>query len=248
MVIIYYMIFILDSMSVIINKESPIQIAITQAMKMLVLSLKHIKPATDEQHGFRVVTTENFLRNKYKKEIQEQGSSSSSRPQEPVSSSSSHSQDQASFISSRPQELVQEIFYNKIEETFKTSLSYSANFGTLVYAIMMAMTIHCFVKDEDAIRLAPYNSCHISQFLLQNFQMEKDMLIPSPLASHTVLEDPDDALKTGFSKLFTQEHLQNIHSSYFGPKGVSEKTLKEHPLHRVILRLIPKDGTFPLKT
>ncbi|KAI8875530.1 hypothetical protein K501DRAFT_280286, partial [Backusella circina FSU 941] len=85
-------------------------------------------------------------------------------------------------------------------------------------------------------------------FFPKDFQMEKDMPIPSPLTSHTVLEDPDDAPKADFSRLFTQEHLQNIHSSYFGPKGISEKTLREHPLHRAILRLIPKDGTFPLKT
>ncbi|KAI8881344.1 hypothetical protein K501DRAFT_189219, partial [Backusella circina FSU 941] len=143
---------------------------------------------------------------------------------------------------------VQEVFYNKIEETVKTSSSYSANFGALVYAIMMAMGRHCFVKDEDTVRPAPFNSGHVSRFLPKDFHLEKDMPIPSPLTSHTVLEDPDDALKADFSRLFTQEHLQNIHSSYFGPKGISEKTLGEHPLHRAILRLIPKDGTFPLKT
>ncbi|KAI9476244.1 MAG: hypothetical protein EXX96DRAFT_540786 [Benjaminiella poitrasii] len=137
---------------------------------------------------------------------------------------------------------VKNIFFNKINKAIEESSDYTLKLSIVLFATMLSFKSHSFIiNDRDNVKIQPSAGAQLSSFFPSDFQntdaVKKD---PTPLTS---LSFPSiSKVKKYFQTLFSQEHLQHIHSYYFGAKGITKGSLEKNPVRSLLFQLIQKEA------
>ncbi|KAI8072092.1 hypothetical protein BDF21DRAFT_475493 [Thamnidium elegans] len=109
-----------------------------------------------------------------------------------------------------------------------------------VYKMIALLKTYTFVEDSNDIKLQQRRGRKLQDIFPTHYQLEENnnVFLPPPL-DYTCRER--QSLERDFSHLFTKYHLQLIHSTYFGPQGLREGTLKSRPFHASFLHVILRD-------
>ncbi|KAI9478496.1 MAG: hypothetical protein EXX96DRAFT_619431 [Benjaminiella poitrasii] len=137
---------------------------------------------------------------------------------------------------------VKNIFFNKINKAIEESSDYTLKLSIVLFATMLSFKSHSFIiNDSDNVKIQPSAGAQLSSFFPSNFQnADAVKKAPTPLTS---LSFPSTSkVEKDFQTLFSQEHLQHIHSYYFGAKGVTKGSLEKNPVRSLLFQLIQKEA------
>ncbi|KAI9478145.1 MAG: hypothetical protein EXX96DRAFT_539274 [Benjaminiella poitrasii] len=136
---------------------------------------------------------------------------------------------------------VKNIFFSKINKAIEESSDYTLKLSIVLFAKMLSFKSHSFIiNDSDNVKIQPSAGAQLSSFFPSNFQnADAVKKAPTPLTS---LSFPSTSkVKKDFQALFSQEHLQHIHSYYFGAKGITKGSLEKNPVRPLLFQLIQKE-------
>ncbi|KAI9469980.1 MAG: hypothetical protein EXX96DRAFT_491617, partial [Benjaminiella poitrasii] len=137
---------------------------------------------------------------------------------------------------------IKNIFFNKINKAIEESSDYTLKLSIVLFAKMLSFKSHSFIiNDSDNIKIQPSAGAQLSSFFPSNFQnADAVKKVSTPL---TTLSFPStNKVKKDFQTLFSQEHLQHIHSYYFGAKGIIKGSLEKNPVRSLLFQLIQKEA------
>ncbi|KAI9486615.1 MAG: hypothetical protein EXX96DRAFT_473476 [Benjaminiella poitrasii] len=137
---------------------------------------------------------------------------------------------------------VKNIFFNKINKAIEESSDYTLKLSIVLFATMLSFKSHSFIiNDSDNIKIQPSAGAQLSSFFPSNFQnADAVKKVSTPLTS---LSFPSTSkVKKDFQTLFSQEHLQHIHSYYSGAEGIIKGSLEKNPVRSLLFQLIQKEA------
>ncbi|CEP14832.1 hypothetical protein [Parasitella parasitica] len=84
------------------------------------------------------------------------------------------------------------------------------------------------------IQIVPREVQSLASLLPANYLEDKDVFVPKPLDRQFL---QNDVFKEDFDALFHEAHFNQIHSTYFGPKGISKSTLNAAGLSSHVMKM-----------
>jgi hypothetical protein len=140
-------------------------------------------------------------------------------------------------------EEIENIIKTKIKASLENSSDYFAHFLSIVYAISIVVKNTTFAENDDGeiiLEKSTRAGFNIVEVLPPDFVMENN------LQQHIVssLPFPDkipDKYKKEFELLFTAQHLNLIHSHFFGT-GVQQQNLEKYPVEDYLFRELASNG------
>ena len=131
----------------------------------------------------------------------------------------------------------QSLFASTINDNMQSVSDYISDFSNQVFKMILVFNEYNFVLENHAVSLVAHEGNKISQVLPEGY-LEEDASVAKPLDPNC-LEDED--FKANYDKLFQDSHLELIHSTFYGAKGVQDSSLKTHILHKAIVDVLGRD-------
>jgi hypothetical protein len=134
---------------------------------------------------------------------------------------------------------IRSAFVDILQKTLVRSTDYIINFGIQVRKmILLFKTFGFIIKDDGTVALQARTGEDISKVLPANYKVEPGSVATvAPPHSKTTC---NDEYEKDISRLFKMQHLQLIHSTYFGPRGVTDASLKKSPFHSAFVGALPR--------
>ncbi|KAI8095542.1 hypothetical protein BDF21DRAFT_329988, partial [Thamnidium elegans] len=113
-------------------------------------------------------------------------------------------------------------------------------FSKQVYQMITLLKSSTFVKDGSETIIRQRNGPMIQEILPVSYQLEENSndFLP-PFLDHSCMISKVEGGE--FCRLFTKSHLQLIHSTYFGPQGIGEGSMKSHPFQASFVKIMPRN-------
>ncbi|KAL9536424.1 hypothetical protein MBANPS3_012657, partial [Mucor bainieri] len=119
-----------------------------------------------------------------------------------------------------------------------------ADFSKQILMISLMFNGRSFSKQEGRVALVT-DAGHSLQPVLPTAYLGHTVHVPKPLDADCI-KDADFC--SSYSQLFQQPHLELIHSSYYGALGAQDSSLNASPLHKEILKVLPRDEPSPYES
>jgi hypothetical protein len=132
---------------------------------------------------------------------------------------------------------IKQHFIQTLEQRIDYASDYIKDFVVQLMKIMSLFKSRTFVKTNDGINFQTTNGRVIAELIPSRYISTDISHVPSSLN----LAGFTDTEIRAFNNLFTRSHFQLIHSTYFGVKGVTSRSLDKQPFHEAIIRILPRD-------
>jgi hypothetical protein len=132
---------------------------------------------------------------------------------------------------------IKQHFIQTLEQRIDSASDYIKDFGVQVMKIISLFKSRTFVKTNGGIDFQTTDGRAIADLLPSRYISTNVSHVPPPLN----LAGFTDTEIRAFNNLFTHSHFQLIHSTYFGVKGVTSKSLDKQPFHEAITGILPRD-------
>lgn len=128
-------------------------------------------------------------------------------------------------------------FIGTINKTIEQASDYLADFSKQVMKMLLLFKDNQFITNSGNIQLVHQEGQSLNPVLPVGY-LHEDVIVPKPLNSQFL---QTDSLKEEYNALFQEAHFDQIHSTYFGSKGISKSTLNTARLHKAIVNLLGRD-------
>ncbi|CEP14877.1 hypothetical protein [Parasitella parasitica] len=128
-------------------------------------------------------------------------------------------------------------FVDTINKTVESASDYIADFSKQIMKILLLFKHNQFTIENGKIQFVPREVQSLASLLPANY-LDKDVLVPKPLDRQFL---QNDDFKEEFDALFHEAHFDQIHSTYFGSKGISKSTLNAARFHSAIVDALECD-------
>lgn len=137
------------------------------------------------------------------------------------------------------------VFKDRLSRTLEQSSDYITSFGLKLYQLMILFKDHSLVIAEDGnIVIQEAQGFSFQDILPTHFMSSHENGYVAPSISTTTTNSND--FNKQYKSLFNQNHLQLIHSSYLGPRGIQATSLQKNPIHKALLDTVPRqEGSQP---
>ncbi|CEG81973.1 hypothetical protein RMATCC62417_16107 [Rhizopus microsporus] len=145
----------------------------------------------------------------------------------------------ASLIRKDLPEDIRTAFLDAIERTLISATDYVVEYSMQVRRLLLLLRTMKFVVTRNGdMGLQEAAGRNIHDILPSGFQIDGDVFNLSPPLGSSVMSNRN--MPRQFNSLFNINHLQFIHSTCFGPHGVTESTLAKHPFHNAFTKILPR--------
>lgn len=122
-----------------------------------------------------------------------------------------------------------------ISSNLKRATDYLIDFAVQARKMILLFKDHSFTNRNGKISLQPCEGEYITEILPEGYLTGSLMLL-RPLDKSII---SNKELLKNYDSLFRTTHFQFIHSTYFGPKGLTKSTV----FHESMAEAIPRDET-----
>ncbi|KAI8886751.1 hypothetical protein K501DRAFT_331044 [Backusella circina FSU 941] len=130
-----------------------------------------------------------------------------------------------------------------LNDAITEASNYIIEYSVLVRSMMLLFTDATFVIESNAVSFVKRLGFKIAEILPPGFQIETKTVYVAPPLYQDVLDSKD--YDEDISKLFKGSHLDFIHASYFGNKGMTEASLAKNPCHKPLCENLSKNQHTP---
>ncbi|KAI9474133.1 MAG: hypothetical protein EXX96DRAFT_580712 [Benjaminiella poitrasii] len=130
-----------------------------------------------------------------------------------------------------------QMFINTLEKTLVSTTDYITAYGIQLFKFFTLLKEYTFDIADDNITLIQSKGFRVNGILPTGFDIEANVThVPPPLLKICI---NSNVFNKHFGSMFNSSHLQVIHSTYFGPRGVQETTLQKTPVHKAFVSHLP---------
>ncbi|CAO3607904.1 unnamed protein product [Mucor hiemalis] len=133
---------------------------------------------------------------------------------------------------------VRSIILNRLNDAVFQTTDYVFHFSSLVQLMIICLKDSQFYINQGSISTRKVNGFNMTTIIPNQFHTDSSATTIEPLAID-VSNSP--AFDADFNSLFQDQHLTFIHTEYFGIRGVSEQTMRAHPVQSSLLRLLESE-------
>jgi hypothetical protein len=147
----------------------------------------------------------------------------------------------ASFKTLTRQDLPQglrDTFTEQLQDALEQSTNYITDYGLQIFKLMLLLKEYTFNFVNDEIILEKTEGFSLQEILPRGFEMENGRARVAPSLSSEALKTDD--FKKHYKYLFSSDHLNLIHSTYFGQQGTHQSTLDKCQVHSAMVSIIPR--------
>lgn len=135
---------------------------------------------------------------------------------------------------------IKDEFLKTIRQTLTDASDYIIEYSIQVYKLLLIFRKAYFIKQGNKIVLERKTGPLLEEIVPAGFVVENGVRYLPPPFDRTILTN--DFFEKDFESLFNKDHLQRIHSNYFGPRGVTVSSLSLHPFQKALFAAAKKEG------
>lgn len=126
---------------------------------------------------------------------------------------------------------MKKVILDKINNSMQTSTDYLNNFGILFHLLLLKFRSGVFIMENNSLIHRDQHGFQISSILPLNFEPSATCQIRYSSSPVPRLAPPS---KKDYDSLFQKQHLELLHSYYFGVIGSQDQNLARHPYQQAL--------------